>query len=160
VAVVGEQWEDEVSSTTRFEVMKFDGTGNIPIWQSRVADAVKPAKMDAEDFAEMQIKAARMIRLILSDQVLYHVIDVESPSEIWTTLEAQFQDKTAANKLYLKQELYGLKMQEGTDLLSTSMPSTVWSQTWHVLRTRWRMRTWLCSCLLRCLSPTRAWLLL
>ncbi|KAK1660668.1 hypothetical protein QYE76_048827 [Lolium multiflorum] len=49
------------------------------------SDAVKPAKMDAEDFAKMQIKAARTIRLSLADQVLYHVIDVESPSEIWTT---------------------------------------------------------------------------
>ncbi|KAK1660630.1 hypothetical protein QYE76_048789 [Lolium multiflorum] len=34
------------------------------------SDAVKPAKMDAEDFTEMQIKAARTIRLSLADQVL------------------------------------------------------------------------------------------
>ena len=44
------------------------------------------------------------------------MIDVESPKEIWAKLEAQFLDKTAPNKLYLKQELYGLKMQEGVDL--------------------------------------------
>jgi hypothetical protein len=64
----------------------------------------------------MKIKAAGTIRLSLSDQVLYHVIDVDSPNEIWAKLETQFLDKTAPNKLYLKQELYGLKMQEGTDL--------------------------------------------
>lgn len=60
---MGEQREDEMSSTTRFEVTKFDGTGNFPLWQSRVkdllgqqgllktikADAVKPAKMDVDD---------------------------------------------------------------------------------------------------------------
>jgi hypothetical protein len=32
---VGEQQEDEMSSTTRFKVMKFDGTGNFPLWQCR-----------------------------------------------------------------------------------------------------------------------------
>jgi hypothetical protein len=32
-------------------------------------------------------------------------------------LEVQFLDKTMPNKLYLKQELYGLQMQEGTDLI-------------------------------------------
>ena len=59
---MGEQREDAMSST-RFEVTKFDGTGNFPLWQSRVkdllgqqgllrtikTDAVKPAKMDADD---------------------------------------------------------------------------------------------------------------
>ena len=116
--------------STRFEVTKFDGTGNFSLWQSRVkdllgqqgvlrtikADDVKPAKMDPEDWAEMQIKAAGTIRLSLADQVLYHVMDEESPSAIWTTLETQFLDKTAPNKLFLKQELYGLKMQEGANL--------------------------------------------
>ena len=45
------------------------------------------------------------------------MIDVDSANEIWAKLEAQFLDKTAPNKLYLKQELYGLKMQEGTNLI-------------------------------------------
>ena len=119
-----------MSAATRFEVTKFDGTGNFMLWQSRVkdllgqqgclrtikADSTKPTKMDPEDWEEMKIKAAGTIRLCLSDQVLYHVIDLESPNEIWGKLEAQFLDKTAPNKLYLKQELYGLKMQEGADL--------------------------------------------
>jgi hypothetical protein len=43
---------------------------------------VKPAKVDADDWAEMQIKADSTIRLSLADQVLYHVIDEESPSGI------------------------------------------------------------------------------
>lgn len=124
-----EQREDAMSST-RFEVTKFDGTGNFPLWQSRVkdllgqqgllrtikTDAVKPAKVDADDWAEMQIRAASTIRLSLADQVLYHVMDEESPSAIWETLEEQFLNKTAPNKLYLKQELYRMRMQEGANL--------------------------------------------
>ena len=85
-----------MSSSTRFKVTKFDGTGNFPLWQSRVkdllgqqgllktikADAAKPTKMDADDWAEMQIRAAGTIRLSLADQVRYHVMDEESPSVI------------------------------------------------------------------------------
>ena len=39
-----------------------------------------------------------------------------SPKKIWDKLEEQFMSKTLTRKLYLKQELYGLKMQEGSDL--------------------------------------------
>ena len=35
---------------------------------------------------------------------------------LWGKLEVKFLDKTARNKLYPKQEPYGLKMQEGADL--------------------------------------------
>jgi hypothetical protein len=90
-----------MSSATRFEVTKFDGTGNFPLWQSRVkyllgrqgvqrtikADTVKPAKMDDDSRAKMQIRTAGSIRLSLADQVMYHVMDLESPREIWKTLE-------------------------------------------------------------------------
>jgi hypothetical protein len=87
---VGEQRGDEISYTTRFEVTKFDGS-NFPLWQSRVkdllgrtikVDAVKPNKMDVEDSAELQIRTVGTIQLSLSDQVLYHVMDMKSLSDI------------------------------------------------------------------------------
>jgi hypothetical protein len=119
-----------MSFTTNFKVTKFIGTDNFPLWKLRIkdllgqqgvlrtikADAVKPAKMDDDSWAEMQIRAASTIRLSLADQVLYHVLDLDSPSEIWKTLGIQFLDKTAPNKLYLKQGLYDMRMQEGADL--------------------------------------------
>jgi hypothetical protein len=52
----------------------------------------------------------------LSDQVMHHVIRLKTPKEIWDKLETQFMSKTVTTKLYLKQKLYGLKMQEGSDL--------------------------------------------
>ncbi|KAK4411836.1 Retrovirus-related Pol polyprotein from transposon TNT 1-94 [Sesamum angolense] len=47
---------------------------------------------------------------------MYHVMNLKSPGEIWKKLEIQFMSKFITNKLYLKQRLYGLKMQEGSDL--------------------------------------------
>jgi len=114
---------------SRFEVQKFDGTGNFALWQTRVKDLLaqqgclkalrdcKPAKMEDDDWEELQIQAARTIRLCLSDQVMYHVMDENSPKKVWEKLESQFMSKTATTKVYLKQKLYRLKMQEGSDFV-------------------------------------------
>ena len=57
-----------------------------------------------------------IIRLCLGDDVMYHVMDEESPVAIWLKLESRYMSKSLTNKLYLKQRLYGLKMVEGSDL--------------------------------------------
>ena len=115
-------------SRAKFEVVKFDGTGNFGLWQTRVKDLLaqqgimkalcpqKPESMDADDWEELQQRAAETIRLCLADDIMYHVMSLKSPDEIWKKLEAQFMSKSLTNKLYLKQRLYGLKMQEGSDL--------------------------------------------
>jgi hypothetical protein len=45
------------------------------------------------------------IRLCLGDDVMYHVMDKESPAIIWLKLESQYMSKSLTNKLYLKQRL-------------------------------------------------------
>jgi hypothetical protein len=119
---------DKVSTFSRFEVVKFDGSGNFGLWQIRVKDLLtqqgnltglaekKPEKIEVDDWEEKQTLAAATIRLCLSDQVMHHVIGLKTPKEIWDKLETQFMSKTVTTKLYLKQKLYGLKMQEGSDL--------------------------------------------
>jgi len=113
---------------SKFEVVRFDGTGNFGLWQTRVKDLLaqqgiskalnekKPAKVDDDKWEEMQAQACATIRLCLTDQIMYHVMDETSPKKIWDKLEEQFMSKTLTRKLYLKQKLYGLKMQEGSDL--------------------------------------------
>jgi hypothetical protein len=56
------------------------------------------------------------IRLCLGDDVMYHVMDEESLATVWLELESRYMSKSLMNKLYLKQQLYGLKMAEGSDL--------------------------------------------
>ena len=62
------------------------------------------------------MKATATIRLCLVDDVMYHVMDEESPTIIWLKLESRYMSKSLTNKLYLKQKLYGLKMAKGSDL--------------------------------------------
>ena len=77
----------------------------------------KPAKVDNDAWEDMQVQAAATIWLCLADLVMYHVMDEDSPKEIWDKLASRYMSKSATNKLYLKQKFYGLKMQEGSDLV-------------------------------------------
>jgi hypothetical protein len=59
---VGRMSVDKVSTVSRFEVVKFDGSGNFGLWQIRVKDLLtqqgnlaglaekKPEKMEADDW--------------------------------------------------------------------------------------------------------------
>ncbi|KAK4431134.1 hypothetical protein Salat_0875500 [Sesamum alatum] len=115
-------------SGAKFEVVKFDGTGNFGLWEMRVKDLLaqqgilkalrpqKPNSLDDEDWEELQQRAVGTIRLCLADEIMYHVMNLKSPGEVWKKLEIKFISKSITNKLHLKQRLYGLKMQEGADL--------------------------------------------
>nr|CAN76612.1 hypothetical protein VITISV_040104 [Vitis vinifera] len=115
-------------SSAKFDVVKFDGFGNFDLWQRRVKDLLvqqgmvkalygkQPEGMNNMDWKDLEVKVAATIRLCLADDVMYHVMDEESPTAIWLKLESQYMSKLLTNKLYLKQKLYGLKMAEGSDL--------------------------------------------
>ncbi|KAL0349826.1 UNVERIFIED_CONTAM: Retrovirus-related Pol polyprotein from transposon TNT 1-94 [Sesamum radiatum] len=78
----------------KFEVVKFDGTGNFGLWQTRVKDLLaqqmipkalrpqKSASIDDEDWEELHKRAAGTIRLCLADEIMYHVMNLKSPSEM------------------------------------------------------------------------------
>ena len=76
----------------------------------------KPESMEKTEWKELEAKAVATIRLCLSDDVMYHVMDEDSPVEVWKKLESRYMSKSLTNKLYLKQKLYGLKMAESADL--------------------------------------------
>ena len=72
--------------------------------------------MNDMDWKDLEAKVVATIRLCLADDVMYHVMDEESPVAIWLKLESWYISKSLTNKLYLKQKLYGLKMAEDSDL--------------------------------------------
>ena len=72
--------------------------------------------MDDLNWEELQQRAMRTVRLCLIDEIIYQVMDIKSSREVWQKLESQYMSKSLTNKLYFKQRLYGLKMQEGLNL--------------------------------------------
>ena len=87
-------------SSTKFDVVKFDGSGNFGLWQRRVKDLLvqqgmmkalygkQPKGMDDMDWKDLEAKVAATIRLCLADDVMYHVMDEESLAAIWLKLES------------------------------------------------------------------------
>jgi hypothetical protein len=116
------------TSSAKFDVMKFDGSGNFGLWQRCVKDllvqqgmvnALYEMKLEGMidiDWKELEAKAVAIIRLCLRDDVMYHVMNEESLAIVWLELESRYMSKSLTNKFYLKQRLYGLKMAEGSDL--------------------------------------------
>ena len=93
---------------------KFDGSGNFGLWQRRIKDLLvhqgmvkalyekQPEGMNDVDLKDLEAKVAATIKLCLVDDVIYHVIDEESPAAIWLKLESRYMSKSLTNKLYLK----------------------------------------------------------
>ena len=81
-------------SSAKFDVVKFDGSGNFSLWHRRVKDLLvqqsmmkalyekQPKGMDDMDWKDLEAKVAATIRLCLADDVMYHVMDEESSAVI------------------------------------------------------------------------------
>jgi hypothetical protein len=54
------------------------------------------------DLKELEAKAVTTIQLCLGDDVIYHVIDEESPKAVWLKPKSRYMSKSLSNKLYLK----------------------------------------------------------
>jgi len=65
--------------------------------------------MSDEDW-ELDLKAASTIQLCLADEVMYNVMDEETTTGLWSMLEILYMIKSLSNKLYLKKQLYRLRM--------------------------------------------------
>ena len=62
---------------------------------------------------EVEEKAHSIILLSLLDGVLREVASEETTAGLWKKLESLYMKKSLTNRLYLKQQLYTLKMKEG-----------------------------------------------
>ena len=76
----------------------------------------QPEGTNDKEWKDSKTRPALTIRMCLADEVMYHVMDEESPTTIWLKLEIQYMSKSLTNKLLLKKKLYGLKMAEGSVL--------------------------------------------
>ena len=115
-------------SGLKFNIERFDGKINFNIWQSNFKDVLvqqgllkalqgkKPESMAADEWEELEAKAVSTIRLSLAPEIKYSVLNEKSPSALWAKLEKIYMSNSLTNRLYLKKQLYGLKMSEGSDV--------------------------------------------
>ena len=111
-----------------FEIELFNGRNNFTLWQSTVKDLLiqrglyatlggkKPTEVDDRKWGDMKLRAASTIRLALAPEVKYDVLEEDNTKNLWEKLTKTYHSKSLANKLFLKKDLFGLKMEEDGDL--------------------------------------------
>ncbi|KAF6172158.1 hypothetical protein GIB67_003850 [Kingdonia uniflora] len=127
------------SNVIKFDVEKFDGKINSGLWQIQVQDlltqgglckalngkpipknlieviAAQRTDDDEEEYWEdLDSRATSGIRLCLTKNVLANVVGKKTAKGLWEKLESLYQTKSLSNRLYLKERLHMLKMNEGT----------------------------------------------
>jgi len=115
----------------KVELKPFDGRSNFTLWQRKMKNILiqqdlhmcilgvesKPETMTTEAWNKADMKAMSSIELHLSDEVTYNVMEATTAKCTWEKLEKLYMGKTLSNKLFLKDQLYNLRMEEGDDLM-------------------------------------------
>ncbi len=111
-------------SNAKFEVEKFTGKSNFALWKLKVKDLLvqqglhkaldgetkKPATMTTSDWEDLDARALSTIRLCLADEVLFNIVEETTASGLWVKLENLYMTKSLTNRIYLKRQLYSLRM--------------------------------------------------
>ena len=77
----------------------------------------KPSKMEDNVWNDIDFHAKATIVLCLSDEVLYNVMNEETTGDLWCRLDSMYMTKSLSNKLFMKKQLYSLRMKEGMPIL-------------------------------------------
>jgi hypothetical protein len=127
-------------SSAKFDVMKFDESGKFGLWQRCVKDllvqqgmvkALYEMKLEGTtdiDWKELEAKAVATIQLCLGDDMMYHVMDKESPTAVWLKLESQYMLKIVDEQPLSKVAVVHLK--DGEWLISKPTHQRIQSNNW------------------------------
>ena len=83
---------------------------------AKILDGKVPSTSSMEERKELEEKVQRVTLLSLSDGVLREVANEETTAGLWKKLESLYMKKSLTNRLFLKQRLYTLRLQEGMPL--------------------------------------------
>jgi hypothetical protein len=117
--------------SAKFEIEKFNGKNNFEIWKVKMHDLLvqqgmvkallgkekQPASITDEDWDEMDARALSAIHLCLADDVLFNIVTDKTTVGLWSKLESLYMTKSLTNKIFLKRQLYSLRMKEGTKIV-------------------------------------------
>ena len=111
-------------SNMKLEIERFDGNGDFRIWRRKIKGMLASQKLlrvledpiswpegTTKDQKEEMLESAIGIMIFhLSDSIIRMVDKEDTPSKIWKKLDELFQQKTLTNKIFLKERIFGFKM--------------------------------------------------
>jgi hypothetical protein len=114
----------------KFEIKKFNDKKIFEIWkvkmhyllvQQGVVKALlgkskKPVTISDEEWEEINVRALSAIRLCLVYDVLFNIVMEKTTIGLWMKLESLYMNKSLMNRIFLKIQLYSLRMKEGTKI--------------------------------------------
>jgi hypothetical protein len=114
--------------SSKFEVEKFSGKSNFELWKLKMQDLLvqqglkkalarnlkKPTAMKNEEWEDLDENSLSIIRLCMVDDVLFNIVGEDTTSGLWSKLESLYMTKSLMRRIYLKRQLYSLRMKEGT----------------------------------------------
>jgi hypothetical protein len=132
-----------MASNSKMEIKKFNGK-SFELWKLNMEDLLvdkdqwivadpSTTGTSAHDWKNLDQKTKSTIRLCLSDSVLLNVSEEATTKDLWEKLGKLYQSKSMVNKLFLRNNLYNLRMRDGdsvTEHLNTF--NTVVSQLVYV----------------------------
>ena len=114
-----------MASGGKIEIEKFNGQ-SFELWKLKMEDLLvdkdqwiaidpgtKPTTMSDEDWKKLDRKAKSTIRLCVSDSVLLNVSGEATMNTLWEKLGTLYQSKSLVNKLFLRKNMYNLRMKDG-----------------------------------------------
>ena len=72
--------------------------------------------MADEEWEDLEIRAISTIRLSLTLEIKYSVLNEKSRSDLWEKLKKIYMSKSLTSRLYLNKQLFELKMDERIDI--------------------------------------------
>ena len=114
----------------RIDIDKFDGSGDYRIWrrkikallaQQRLLKAIEdpiiwPEGTTEDQKNEILETATGTLIFHLSDSIIRQIDSDDTPAKIWKRLDDLFQVKSLTNKIFLKERLFGFKMNSSKSL--------------------------------------------
>lgn len=76
----------------------------------------REGSFDDDEWDDMNLRGTSLIRLCLAE-VLYNVMGETVATSLWSKLENLYMTKSLSNRLFMKHQLYNLRMKEGQPLL-------------------------------------------
>ena len=116
--------------SSKIEIEKFDGKGDFSMWkkkmkavlvQQKYAKAISnpskfPEVMKTSEKQEIMENAYNLLILNLVDNVLRQADKEDTAFKIWKKLESLYMEKSLSNKIYLKEQLFGFRMDSSKSL--------------------------------------------
>ena len=119
----------------KLSIDKLEGAKNWQIWKYQMTAILEarelyghvdgtlthPSASDSSSgaiasFEKAQKKTKALIVTSIKSDLIYLITECKTPKEIWDTLKQRFERDTVANKLFLKQRFFSLKMKESDSL--------------------------------------------